>query len=406
MTIIPDPAAVAAASESALGREILSGSRDVEPAENKTVKVELHIPVATIVKVLLTALVVYLLILLMPIVVTLFLATMLAVTLYPILEYLKAKGLPAWVGVSAVAGSIVLGTGLIFTMILPPLFEQSSLLVENLPQLKQHFLSHIPASGPLHNMALEAMGQVEKLDGSKIAEPLFSVGQVALGGFTEIFLVLIFTIYLLTDGPRALNWILAFFSAERREKLTLTAFETSKVISAYVAGQGITCLICGIYAFIVLSILKVPAALMLAIIAGIFDILPVLGFFLSGIPALLLAMTVSPLTGLLVAGLFILYHAIENYFLIPKIYGNRLRLSDLVVLVSLLAAGTIGGIIGAIVILPLVASYPIIERIWLVNILGKTVVKKHAADEKSDLGSSSMVTKTILDSDLKTPTYT
>ncbi|RYZ51644.1 MAG: AI-2E family transporter, partial [Proteobacteria bacterium] len=94
-------------------------------------------------------------------------------------------------------------------------------------------------------------------------------------------------------------------------------------------------------------------------------------------PAIILGLTISPVTGVLVAGAYILYHAIENYFLIPRIYGNRLRLSDLVVLVSLIAAGTLGGIVGAIMILPLVASYPIVERIWLAEYLGKGVVRRH-----------------------------
>lgn len=385
----------------------VAGETEAEHAEDREesrLKIELHIPTATIFKVLGTALLVYILILLMPIVVTLFLATMLAVTLYPILKVADQRGFPSWVGIGTVVAAIILGMALIFTMILPPLIEQSGLLVHNFPQLKESLLSHIPPTGPLRTMTMDAMQQLEGLDGSKIAKPLLSVGQVAIGGFAELFLIFIFTIYLLTDGPRAVTWILAFFSRERRDKLQLTAHETSKVISAYVAGQGITCLICGSYAFVVLSLLKVPGALMLATIAGLFDILPVLGFFLSGIPAVLLAMTVSPLTGLLVAGLYVLYHAIENYFLIPKIYGNRLRLSDLVVLVSLLAAGTVGGIIGAIVILPLVASYPIIERIWLVNFLGKTVVKKHLnGPTLENIGQSTAVMSP--ESDMTTPSF-
>lgn len=368
------------------------------------IKIELHIPATTIFKVLGTALLVYILLLLMPIVVTLFLATMLAVSLYPILVFMNKRGLPGWVGVSTVVAGIMLVTALITTMVLPPLFEQSSLLVQNFPNLKASLLSHIPATGPLHTLALDTMQQLQRLDGSKIAEPLVSVGQVAIGWVAELFLIFIFTIYLLTDGPRALHWFLAFFSTECSEKLKLTAAETSKVIAAYVGGQGITCLICGLYAFVVLSLLNVPAAIMLATIAGLFDILPVLGVFLSGIPAVLLAMTVSPFTGLLVAGLYVLYHAIENYFLIPKIYGNRLRLSDLVVLVSLLAAGTIGGIIGAIVILPLVASYPIIERIWLVNILGKTVLKKHL-NGATTVDNASISPSQGPESELPTPTY-
>ncbi|MBC7660847.1 MAG: AI-2E family transporter [Chitinophagaceae bacterium] len=340
-------------------------------------KVDLNIPIKTVFKLLAIALLVYALIALTPIIVTIFVATMVAVTLHPLILQLESRRFPSWVGLSIVVCGIFLSLALIFTMILPPLIEQGTLLMNNMPELKQSVLTHIPQSGPLHEMATSALSELAKTDASKIVTPLVSFGQIAIGGFAELFLIFIFTIYLLADGPRALRWVLDFFSVEKHDKLKETASETSKVISAYVAGQLITCLICGAYTLTVLSILHVPAALMLATIAAVFDILPVLGFFLAAVPAVILGLTISPLTGVLVVALYILYHALENYILIPKIYGNRLRLSDLVVLTSLIAAGTLGGIIGAIVILPLVASYPIIERIWLVDYLGKGVVKKH-----------------------------
>jgi len=64
--------------------------------------------------------------------------------------------------------------------------------------------------------------------------------------------------------------------------------------------------------------------------------------------------------------------------IVPKVYGDRLRLSTLTVLVSCMAAGLVGGVIGAIVILPLVASYPIVERIWLRRHLEVDTVAKHS----------------------------
>lgn len=132
-----------------------------------------------------------------------------------------------------------------------------------------------------------------------------------------------------------------------------------------------------------LAILGVPASLVLAVLAGIFDILPMLGFFLFMVPAVAIALTVSPGTALALFGAYTAYHLIENYIIVPKVYGNRLRLSDLVVLVSVLAGGILAGITGAILILPLVAIYPAVERIWLVEYIGRKVVAKHEATEQS-----------------------
>ena len=125
-------------------------------------------------------------------------------------------------------------------------------------------------------------------------------------------------------------------------------------------------------------VFHVPSAALLAVMAGIFDVLPLIGFFLFAIPAVALAFTVSPMTAAWVAGLYIAYHLLENYFIVPKVYGNRLRLSTLTVLVSCLAAGLVAGVVGVILVLPIVASYPIIERIWLQPYLERGTVQKHA----------------------------
>src|SRR5205085_4519515 len=112
----------------------------------------------------------------------------------------------------------------------------------------------------------------------------------------------------------------------------------------YVVGNLITSVFAAGYAFVVLQMLHVPNAALLAILAGIFDLLPIIGFFLFIIPAVLLALTVSAKAALFVALLYGAYHLAENYFIVPKVYGNRLRLSTLVVLVSCLAAGLLAGV--------------------------------------------------------------
>lgn len=82
---------------------------------------------------------------------------------------------------------------------------------------------------------------------------------------------------------------------------------------------------------------------------------------------------------LLLVGLYLGYHIFETYFIVPRIYGNRLRLSTLTVLLALLIGGTLQGVLGAVLILPVVAAYPIIERIWLKNYLAPEVIADHKA---------------------------
>ena len=122
--------------------------------------------------------------------------------------------------------------------------------------------------------------------------------------------------------------------------------------------------------------------LLLAVLAGVCDFIPVLGFILSAAPAVLLGLTVSAGTGLAVAICYVAYHFVENYIIAPRVYGDRLKLSNVVVILAFAVGAELAGIVGALIALPLAAAYPAIERIWLRQELGDDLVREHRALEK------------------------
>jgi len=109
-----------------------------------------------------------------------------------------------------------------------------------------------------------------------------------------------------------------------------------------------TSVFAGTTVLIVLTILDVPAALLLALLAGVCDFVPVLGFIVSAVPAVLLALTVSTTTAVIVAAAYGGYHIAENYFIGPKVYGGQLRLSNLAVLLAFAIGAELFGIIGGL----------------------------------------------------------
>ena len=189
--------------------------------------------------------------------------------------------------------------------------------------------------------------------------------------------VLVLAVYFVADGERAYAWLAAFLPKAKREQLNDSTDEITSVVSRYVAGNAFTALLCATYAFTVLSILRIPNAALLAMIAGVFYVLPIIGFFLFTIPAVLVALTVSADKAVFVLVLFGAYHLTEAYFIVPRVYGNRLKLSGLAVLVCCLSAGLLGGVIAIILSLPLAACYPIAERIWLKPYLEEGTLQKH-----------------------------
>jgi predicted PurR-regulated permease PerM len=116
--------------------------------------------------------------------------------------------------------------------------------------------------------------------------------------------------------------------------------------------------------------------------AGTCDFVPVLGFIASAVPAVLLAMTVSGGTALATAICYLAYHLAENYWIAPQVYGDRLKLSNVAVVLAFAVGAELAGVVGAAIALPLAAVYPAIERIWLKDNLPEETVEEHRRIEK------------------------
>jgi predicted PurR-regulated permease PerM len=302
----------------------------------------------------------------------------LAVSLEPIVKRLEGLGIRRNLSIAMIAMMMAGLISIVCLVIMPSAFNQISALIKSFPELKQSFMAHLPEDGPIKATISQALNNPKIPDSGALMAGAASFLNLTFEGLTEVLLVLIFSIYLLVDGKRTFKWLSDFFSKTTKAKIYATAKEASTVIHGYVIGQMVTSIASFIYVYASLSILHVPGALTLGILSGILDVLPILGFFLAVVPAMLLALTISPLCALGVVALYILYHTIENYLIVPFVYGNSMKISSLVVLVALLVAGTVGGIHSVIAVLPIVASYPIIERIWLSKFLGRQVIAKHA----------------------------
>lgn len=343
-----------------------------------------HLPFSTIIKVLLVLLFLACLKVLAPLMMTLFLATLLAVSLCPVVDWLNSKGIPRGVSIGLLSGLLIGVIVTVAALLIPQLVQEFTNFLENLPKFKAELLHELSDSNPLRPFIKNFLNHQNLIPKTIDFAPLFSFGNMALSGLTELVLIFVFTVYLMIDGARVVKWFSSFFNETNQSKIHQTAEEVSLIIYSYVAGQFITSIASFIYVWAALSFLQVPSALLLATLAGIFDVLPVLGFFFAVIPAMLFALSVSPSTALIVLALYIVYHGIENYFIVPAVYGKRLRVSSFVVLVTLIAAGLLAGVEGAIAALPIVASYPIIERIWLKRFVGQKTVARHQLAEAAE----------------------
>lgn len=218
-------------------------------------------------------------------------------------------------------------------------------------------------------------------DSRVVLQHVMAVVATTAGGLFDLLVALVLSIYLLADGSRALKWLIVFFPKEERQKISMALGEIGNLIFAYVAGQLLVSTFAAAYLFLVLTLLQVPTALLLAIIAGICDVVPIIGFCVAVTLAMLMGLAVSPATALSVFVLYGAYHLFENFFIVPKVYGKKLRLAKVAVPLAVAAGGVIAGVVGAITVLPLVAAYPVVERLWLAPKLEPDTVTAHEEKE-------------------------
>ena len=365
------------------------GQAGESPSVTPAPHLDLHIPVVTFLKVFVALVSAYAIYVLWPLLQLVFLALFLAVTLNSFVDWLGGKGMKRWLSLWLVIGGLLTLLGVGVALLVPALIDQASSFSHHLPQLREDALNQLPVNSGIRHNIENLLESPSWSEASTWLGRCLSAGGIALDGLSKIALVLVIALYLLIDGGKTYEWMLAFFSPLHRRKLRVTAQEISKVIFGYVTGQVITSLLVMIYAYLVLSLLHVPGALMLAILAGVLDILPIVGFIMSTAPAFLLALSVSPKTAAMVLILFLAFHALENYFIVPKVYGKNLRLSTLTVLLGLLAGVLLAGIPGALAALPVIASYAAIERIWLKPYLRDGVSEKHDHQKDEVFGEQS-----------------
>lgn len=335
--------------------------------------VDLHIPFTTLLKVALTLLLCVCVIQLWPVILMIIVAILLAVMFDPLVEFGERHHVRRGVGVIAIA-LVLLGLFvLFFTVLVPHMTAQIGDITRQLPLLEQTVARRFPAAAPylktLHG------GPPPELKTWLSRGLIF--GKYAIEGVTALIFVFVLALYLLIEGRTAFEWLISLAPKSKRPRFRQTAVEIGGVIRAYMRGQAITCFICAGWAYLVLILLHVPAALPLALIAFIADLVPVVGTIAMTVPAVMMAMTVGPMNALLVLAGYMLYHFVESYFIVPRVYGRQMRLSTLTVLLAIMIGGSLQGAAGAILILPFVAAYPIVERLWLRDQLPEDTVERH-----------------------------
>ena len=339
---------------------------------------QVRVPVSTIVKILLAAAAVWAIIKLATLIAVVLVGVVIAIACDPVVVWLERHRVKRWLGSMLVVGALSATIVVFLAFTGTSLAAQGRQVLENLLKFRQTLAGALPR--PLAHI-VRGSGTPNS-DAALIAQYAVDAGRIISTMLLGAVVVAFLTVYLLIEGRMTWAWLVAYVPPRNRGRVGETAESARAAILRYIVGNVATSVFAGVVVFVALALLKVPAALLLAALAGICDFIPVLGFIVSAVPAVLLALTVSGTTALVVGVVYVSYHAVENYLIAPRVYGNRLRLSNLAVLIAFAIGAELFGVIGALLALPVAAMYPCIEDIWLKDYLARDAAEGHRRIER------------------------
>jgi len=202
--------------------------------------------------------------------------------------------------------------------------------------------------------------------GDEVKQQAWTLTQSTLVGLGQAILLFTMAFYWLTSRESTLALLLLLSPKGERQRVHAIWNDIEFRLGAYLRGEAILMVCIGVASFVGLFFLGVPYAAALALIAGLTEAIPMVGPLVGAVPAVIVGFTVSPMTGLLVAFLYVVIQGLENNILVPKIMSSNVGLNPLVIIIAIVAGSTLNGIVGALLAIPLAGALQVLaQHIWV-----------------------------------------
>jgi predicted PurR-regulated permease PerM len=272
-----------------------------------------------------------------------------------------ARRLPRWLAILILYLGILGSIAVVIALIAPALVEQSTGLWERRVEMFERVQAFLISKGWLkeHLTMREAVERAPGGSGDAVGRVVGAVLNVA-GGIFGIVTILILTFYMLVDSSSLRESALRLFPRHRRARADAASREVMLKVSAWLGGQLVLAGTIGATSAVGLWALGIPFFYVLALISAIGEMIPIVGPFLSAIPAIAVAASLGVKKVIFVVIFFLVQQQLENHILVPKIMSRQVGVSAVTVIISLLIGGSLLGIVGALLAVPTAAILQVI----------------------------------------------
>lgn len=257
---------------------------------------------------------------------------------------------------------LLAGLATMITVLVPPLASQTRSLISDLPNLVQQ----LQGSDSIFGNLADRFDLVERVQANQtriagqVSQASVGIAQSIFSGILATLTILVLTFFMSLEGPGWLNSFWKTQPAGKRAHRQDLAKRCYKVISNYVTGRLLMAFIAAVASAIALSILRVPYAIPLGILVGLFDLVPLVGATLGAVAVVAVSLFKSPEAAGAMAIFFLVYQQLENHVLQPVIDSRTVQMSPLTVLVSAIIGVSLLGLLGALIAIPAVGCSQIL----------------------------------------------
>jgi len=285
----------------------------------------------------------------------LFFGIILMAAFNPLIDHLQRWKIPRALSIIVIYLLIFGGVGFAIAGVIPPLIDQTQTLISRFPS----YLQSLRWTGIDEKILYGQLNQLtEKL--GLISGDVIKIFINVFQNIVNVVVLIIISFYLLLERKNFDKHLLRLLGENGQKIGTRIVDRIEKRLGGWVRAEILLMIIIGLLDYIGLRLLGVDFALPLAIFAGVLEIIPNIGPFISTVLAVIAGLTISPLTALAVAALFFLVQQLENSFITPQIMAKEIGLNPLITILALIAGIKLGGVVGAILAIPIVLLIEII----------------------------------------------
>ena len=299
----------------------------------------------------------------------LFIALFLAVALAPAVEFFSRRGLPRGFAILLtyiVMLGAIFGLGL---LVVPPIVNGVNDFVADVPGYVDDLRNSesFRKYDDKYDVTPKLKEQAEKLPThlSDAVSGLRSVTVGIFGALVQLITILVMAFFMLLDGKRVLLFLGRHLGPERGERMEKIAEDVYSAVTGYVAGNVLISVVAGVAAYLMMLILDLPFAVPLAVTVALLDLIPLVGSTIAGLIVGIVAAIVG-FPGKLIAWVIymVVYQQVENNVLQPVVYRRTVQIHPLIVIVAVLIGGSLLGVLGALLAIPVAATVQILVKEW------------------------------------------